>query len=52
MHPPNEYFKIKINTSDTVIMKEQLNSIYGINLADSVAELEFLRIEFDETPMD
>ncbi len=40
-------FDIKLNTTDTTDLKRQLDSIYGLKLVDSLATIEYLKIDFE-----
>lgn len=38
-------FNIRLNTKDTTELKSQLDSIYGLKLVDSLATIEYLKID-------
>ncbi|MDO3695059.1 CPBP family intramembrane metalloprotease [Wenyingzhuangia sp. chi5] len=40
-------YNIKLNTADTTDIKKQLRSIYGLNLTDTIAEVNHLIINFE-----
>ena len=41
-------YNIKLNTADTTDIKKQLRSIYGLNLTDTIAEVNHLIINFED----
>jgi len=41
-------FNIRLKTTDTTDLQMQLDSIYGLKLVDSIASIEYLKIDFDD----